>query len=493
MSAGGSRRVRGAACVAGCALLMAACSVSTPRDGFTAVARQGTTPVGQRTGGAGSGTATGSSNGSASAPAGDGTAAGQGSGSGTPVGAGSLTQNAASTRGTGTRSAAAAASSGAAAPAGASGSNRQASVNEAPVVGVTKDSITISAIAGFSGNYGVLLNKIYDNGFGTWVDDVNAHGGIEGRKIVAKKVDNHDTLEGGVAACKEIQNNGSYLAVSIVGFGGADISAADCLDHAAITSIAFNLSGYNTNWRHVYSAGDAGKQTAALATFMRDAIGEHGAIGIIHTNDPVSTTGRAGLVAEMQRQHMNLVHEETVEPNQASYVSELIHMRDSGATTVALVVNTNEMLGILRDARGLGYTPNWTGTIWDSDENAGAARSLLDGIKALRNYSTTDQPAFADYKAKAAATGHNDLVNTGTMALYGMGLVVGSVLQNAGPSPTKEGLGPAIESLVNYNNHITMALSFGPGNHVADVGMWPIQCCNSDNTWRSIGDAKREF
>jgi len=52
---------------------------------------------------------------------------------------------------------------------------------------------------------------------GTWVDDVNAHGGINGRKVIAKKIDNKDTVEGGVAACKTIKTNGSYLAVSIVG------------------------------------------------------------------------------------------------------------------------------------------------------------------------------------------------------------------------------------------------------------------------------------
>src|SRR5437588_801787 len=101
--------------------------------------------------------------------------------------------------------------------------------------GVTKDTITISALAGFSGNYGAILTKIYDNGFGTWIDDVNAKGGINGRKVISKKVDNKDTVEGGVAACKEVQNNGSYLAVSIVGFGGADTAAVDCLDHAGIT------------------------------------------------------------------------------------------------------------------------------------------------------------------------------------------------------------------------------------------------------------------
>jgi len=67
------------------------------------------------------------------------------------------------------------------------------------------------------------------------------------------------------------------------------------------------------------------------------------------------------------------------------------------------------------------------------------------------------------------------------------------VLKNAGPTPTKDGLTAAIESIVNYNNGITMALSFGKGVRIADVAMWPIQCCNPDNTWKSIGEAKQRF
>jgi hypothetical protein len=158
-----------------------------------------------------------------------------------------------------------------------------------------------------------------------------------------------------------------------------------------------------------------------------------------------------------------------------------------------LVVNTNEVVGILRDARAIDYAPNWTGNYWVTDENAAAYRGLIDGIKAIRNYSSTNAPAFADYKAKASKYGHGDVANSTTMALYGIGLLVGKVLENAGPNPTKAGLPKAIEAITNYNNGITMALSFGPGVRVADVGMWPIQCCNADNTWKGIGGAKASF
>jgi hypothetical protein len=28
---------------------------------------------------------------------------------------------------------------------------------------------------------------------------------------------------------------------------------------------------------------------------------------------------------------------------------------------------------------------------------------------------------------------------------------------------------------------------------VAEVGMWPIECCNPDNTWKGLGDPRTAF
>jgi ABC-type branched-subunit amino acid transport system substrate-binding protein len=458
-------------------LTLVGCSVSTPRHGFTTTAigpaggqpapggtapGETSPPPGTIGGGVPAPGASVSGGGGASNPSSGGTTGGETSGGGsTATGSGS-------TQG------------------GSTGSN-------ARVVGVTKNSITLSAVAGFDGQYGPILDVIYDRGFQTWIDDVNAHGGIHGRKVAVNKVGHNDSVEGGVAACKKIQSNGSFLAVSIVGFGGSDVSLSDCLDRAGIITLALNLSGFSPRWRHVYSAGDAGKQTKPMASFIRNVIGDHGKIGIIHTNDSLNNSARTGLVSEMKRLHMNLVHEETVEVSRASYLAEVTRMKNSNATTVALIVNTNEVVSILRDARAIDYQPNWTGNYWVTDENAAAQRSLIDGIKAIRNYSSTNAPAFADYKAKASKYGHGDVANSTTMALYGIGLIVGRVLENAGANPTKAGLPKAIEAITNYNNGITMALSFGSGVRVADVGMWPIQCCNSDNTWKGIGGAKASF
>jgi len=459
------------------AMVLAGCSVSTPRHGFTV--RQTGDGRSGLTESLGAGSATGDAGGAAAGPA-TGAASGSGVATGS-AGTSSATGTASGIAGTQNR----------ATTGGQSGTSNVAA--GPPPVGVTKDTVTISAVAGFSGNYGAILDTIYDRGFRTWVDWTNSHGGIYGRKINAIKVDNKDTVEGGVAACRQIQSNGSYLAVSIVGFGGADVSLADCLDKAGITTLALNLSGFSNNWRNVYSAGDAGKQTKTLASFILHVINDHGTVGIIHTNDPVNNTGHAALVAEMRRLGMTIGPDETVESGQSSFVGTMQKMQGGNATTVALIVNTNEITGLLRDAKAIGYNPNWTGNYWVTDENAASNRALFEGIRAVRNYSATNSQAFADYSAKADATNHGDVKNSTTMALYGIGLVAEQALRNAGVNPTKASLPAGIEQMVNYNNGVTMGLSFGKGVRVAEVAMWPIQCCNTDPSWKGIGDAKANF
>jgi ABC-type branched-subunit amino acid transport system substrate-binding protein len=244
----------------------------------------------------------------------------------------------------------------------------------------------------------------------------------------------------------------------------------------------------------VYSAGDAQKQARPMVSFITNVIGDaSGKTGVMYTNDPLNIAVKTGFVDEANKTGMKITHVEAVAPNQNSFVAELSRMRESGATTVALLVNTGEVLGILRDAKAMNFQPNWTGSYWPIDETSQGATALFEGIKVIRNYSSTNSPAYGPYVEKAKKYNRDSILNSTTMALYGMGLTVGQVLANVGPTPTRDGVGPAIEALVNYNNQITMALSFGAGTRIADVGMWPLQCCNSDGTWRGIGPAKTRF
>lgn len=459
--------VRRAHCCVGLvvAVILTACSVTTPRNGVS---------VGLATSG-GSGQPN-----AAAGPAGSGagaTVATDGpSAAGSAPAAGSA--KAAATAAA-TRTPASAASGGGAASHGST-------------VGLTPDSITVSVMAGFSGTYGALFKTITEGGYGLWADEVNAAGGIYGRKVVVKEVDNADTAEGGVAACKEIEGNGSFLAINLAGLGGADMSSADCLDRAGIPVFASNMAGYRQSWRYIVSFFDDAAQGKSLAGYIKNVIGDHaGKVGMIVVNDPIHFAARDAVKAGLPNVGLSLVDEETVAAGQGSFVAELSRLRSAGATTVVILTG-NEAIGIVRDAKAMGYAPNFTGVLWTLDEFSQAAGQLWTGIKAIRGWPTTDTPAFQAYATKAKQYHRDTLVNTTVMAVYGSGLLLTEILKKAGVSVTRDTVAPTAEQITGYNNGI-LALSFGPGVRVASLAMFPIVCCNTDNTWKGAGGPRLAF
>lgn len=357
--------------------------------------------------------------------------------------------------------------------------------------GITADSITVSVTAGFTGAFGDAFKAWAADGYGLWADEVNAGGGINGRKIELKMVDNLDTAEGGVAACKEIESNGSFMAISMAGFGGADTSLVDCLDAAGIPVVALNLAGFDKEWTSVISAYDAGKQAVPLASFIQSVIDPAAKVGLVVTNDPVHLSGKEALLPELERLGVEVVGDETVALGQASFVAELTRLQSAGATTVAMITAT-ESMGIVRDGASIGFTPAWTGLYWTIDDLSQVAADLWKDIQGIRGFPTADSDAFAKYSATAAEFKHETVVNTTVMGFYGNGLLVGAILDAAGPDLTREAVPGAAEQLGDYDNGI-YHLSFAPGVRNPDIAMFPVQCCSADKNWTGTGQAQVDF
>ena len=85
-------------------------------------------------------------------------------------------------------------------------------------VGVTSTQITIDVTAPFSGYLGPIADQVYQNAVQVWQNEINAQGGIHGRKIRLVKVDNQYTPAGAVAACKKAEGDGTFMVVNLLGF-----------------------------------------------------------------------------------------------------------------------------------------------------------------------------------------------------------------------------------------------------------------------------------
>lgn len=399
----------------------------------------------------------------------------------------------------GTAAGASAAGAKVAAPVGAPGGATAggpagaATGGSGPVTGVTRDTVTISIIAGFTGPLAAVIERAYD-GLLTWQDDVNEAGGIHGRKVVLKKVDHKETGDGGVAACKEALSNGSLFAAVPEGVD-ATLAAISCLDKAGMPTVYYSGTT-DPSWKRAFAdivTSDEGGRVAA--SYVAKSLGGTGKkVGVMYVNQLAYKSMADSFVPAARGLGVEVASVESVEPNQASFTSQLLKMQQAGVK-ILVISATTEAVGILRDAKSIAFTPQVTGWGFQFDFVTVGARNLFDGVTGIRTYAAVDSPAYAQYAARMQARGRGrdrtqDLEGLPT---YGHALVIGELLQRAGPTPTREAVVAAAEGIRGYDNGILPPITWSPSDHIGVRAGFPVICCSADYTWKSQGPARATF
>jgi branched-chain amino acid transport system substrate-binding protein len=216
-------------------------------------------------------------------------------------------------------------------------------------------------------------------------------------------------------------------------------------------------------------------------------------VGVIYITDQPATNATGEEFIATAKSLGLQVHTEKIVSNQPSYTSELQRIKDSGADTVA-VIAVADAIGIMRDAAAIHFSPTWTGAWFDADEVAAVGVDAFRGIKSVRIAAGADTPAFQNYKAIVAKYGETNVPPTTTMAsIYGSLLTMQRALELAGPNLTRESFLAAFDQIKNMDNGLMPPVSFGPGRFVGTDAFFPVECCNADKTWKSLGSARSTF
>lgn len=468
-------------------LALAACSVSVPRGGWSNL-RSGAASPGNS---GGSPTAAGEP-GSSSAGSSVAGLAGSSQGLASASGGSSV----GSDLGGGTASSPTGGSAGTTSGASSQPAGSQSTSAPGDSTGVTSNSIKISFLAQFSGTTGPIISNWYDTGWGTWVDYVNSHGGINGRQIESIKIDHMDTPEGGVAACKAVEANGSFMAVVGEGVNG-HLPAIQCLDQAHVP-VLYNYSdprlssGLRTAYTMLAGFDDAGK--IALPGFIKNYLhdGSKG-IGVLYRSDsPVYSTAAMDFEAAAKAVGLRIVDTETVTSSQSDYTPEILHLQSSHAG-VAAVFGDTEITTAVRDAKSVGYSPDWVGPpSWSVDTFGAISPGLLNGIKTIRAITTANSPAYQQFAAEAQAEGKTGLVPD-ELFFYTYGVIAGAALQRAGRDLTRQSFLAAVRSMTGFNPQVSPPLDWSATNMKGTSAVYPVQCCDSQNRWIGLGPPQSTF
>lgn len=221
--------------------------------------------------------------------------------------------------------------------------------------GVSKDTIKIGfvdALTGPSASYGQPALAA-----ASWVfDQVNAAGGINGRKLQIVKEDDQCTAENGVAAARKVEPDvaavigltcsGSAVAVRdavakpkklpIISLSGGGHSAQNSKDKDFVDSAYFLSSTYD--------------QAVAMVNMAVNQLGAK-RIAILHANDLYGQEGEQGIKDALQKFGMSLVANETVDGATVSDTSpQALKIRDARPDATLVFVYPTPGQAFLRQA-----------------------------------------------------------------------------------------------------------------------------------------------
>jgi ABC-type branched-subunit amino acid transport system substrate-binding protein len=272
----------------------------------------------------------------------------------------------------------------------------------------------------------------------------------------------------------------------------------NCLDAAGIPTIYFAAAA-DPKWKLAFADSLTSAQGGTiLGSYVKNGL--HGAgkkLGVIYVNQAAYKATADTFVSESKHLGMTVADVEVVEPNQASFTSQLLRMQQAGVQ-ILMISSTTETIGILRDAKSMGWSPTFTGWGFLFDFITEAGRSLFDGVTGLRTYATVDSPAYAGYAQHMDARGRNRDDRTADLEgfpTYGRALLYGEMLKRAGPNPTRQSFVLGAETIKNFDTNIIPPVTYGPGatQHVGITAGFAAVCCNSDNTWKGTGPSRSSW
>jgi len=303
---------------------------------------------------------------------------------------------------------------------------------------------------------------------------------------VLKEVDNGLTPDGAIAACKEAQENETFMVFQIAGLA----SEATCLDEAGIPVMMGIPDQVGPNWENVRYIMEFAAQPRAVANKLAKDKPD-AKIGVLYNTDlSYGKIGHDAFVEQANKVGLDVVDEIALELNKTTFVPELQSLRDAGVDTL-VIFSVSDVLGIVRDAKSLGWDVTVTGAGFGLDQLAQAGQGLLTGVTVLNNWATSETPAFADYKQlvlDAGMTEKDASVLSG--GFYSYLLVLQKALTLAGDNLTHEGVLAAFDQIKNFDPEgLGPAVTYGPDKFWGTDALFPYLCCNPDFSWKTTGPA----
>jgi branched-chain amino acid transport system substrate-binding protein len=345
--------------------------------------------------------------------------------------------------------------------------------------GVTDTEIIIGADHILSGATAAVYAMIPQatKAYFEYVNDTQ--GGVCGREIVYKIEDSQDDPDKAIEAVRKLIERDKVLA--IVGSLGDGPHPAvweflnenevpDILCSAGAAQYGEDPQGHPWTVQMIPSY-------KIEATFFGEYISENlpgKKVGILYPNQIQGLDAVEGLKRGLDPDKNEVVSEQSYEAGAVSVRSQVTNMKNDGAEVVVTNAGPGETSQAMREAKRLGWEPDWFISYINSDEIMFqfVSPELIDGaisFQAFKLAAWTDDPAVAQHYEIMGKYGGPPATNFSLYAQL-LGEVAVEALSRTCDNLTREGLMDAVESIQDYHSDLLLDgvdVSFSDTDHTA--------------------------
>ena len=226
----------------------------------------------------------------------------------------------------------------------------------APLLALAQtEPVNISGLVELSGA-GALAGTNFDNGVKLAVKEINAAGGILGRKINYTSMDTQSNPELTKTLAQKIVAMQPYAVMGPV-FSGMTLASMDELRRAEIPSFTGGEATEITMQGNPYIFRTSFTQATAMprvARYLKDVVRAK-SIAIVWVNNAFGRGGRDAMTKALSSEGIKIVADISTESQQTDFASAVRDVKRSGADTVFAYLNEEESARFLLELRKQDY------------------------------------------------------------------------------------------------------------------------------------------
>jgi ABC-type branched-subunit amino acid transport system substrate-binding protein len=351
-----------------------------------------------------------------------------------------------------------------------------AGVAAAQTQGVSKNEIVIGTIQDLSGPV-VVYSKPVVNGMRMRVDEINAEGGIHGRKLKLVVEDSgYDPKKAVLAQQKLIQRDKVFAMMGTLGTPVVGATMPLVLERNLphlfpLTGAGFTYEPVQKNKFQIFAPYPETVRTALR--YIMKAKG-YTRVGVLYQDDDFGLEVLKG--AEMGAKDMGqqLCERTNYKRGATDFSSQIARLRSAGCDFVVLGTIVRETIGAMATARKLGWNVEFLGSSAAYDNNIPrVGAKAVEGFYAISVQAEIPDYATANTRLKRWMDDYKKQFNEDSTLFSTAGYTIIDVFARAaakaGPSLTAESLNAALESLTVPRDFFgAPEYSFSKANHLGN-------------------------